>query len=59
VSEPSPLPRDPAGKDAHRRFKEAVLALSDEPTPLNLLNYLKASRELDAALPRIRSNTAA
>jgi hypothetical protein len=36
-----------------------VLALSDEPTALNLLNYLKASRELDAALPRIRSNTAA
>jgi hypothetical protein len=60
VSEPSPIRREPVRKrDAHVRFKEAVLALSDEPTALNLLNYLKASRELDAALPRIRSNTAA
>jgi hypothetical protein len=59
VNEPSSLPRDPVRGDAHARFKEAVLALSDEPTARNLLNYLKASRELDAALPRIRSNTAA
>jgi hypothetical protein len=59
VSEPTSLPRAPVREDAHARFKEAVLALSDEPTPLNLLNYLKASRELEAALPRVRSNTAA
>ena len=59
MSQSSELPPDPSRVDAHARFKEAVLALSDEPTALNLLNYLKASRELDAALPRIRSNTAA
>jgi hypothetical protein len=56
---PSPRPRDSARENAHARFKQAVLALSDEPTPLNLLRYLKASRELDAAPPRISSKTAA
>jgi hypothetical protein len=59
MTRPSPRPRDPAGKDAHARFKEAVIALSDEPTALNLLRYLQASRELDAARPRVSSKTAA
>jgi hypothetical protein len=36
-----------------------VLALSDEPTASNLVRYLQASRALEAALPRIASNTAA
>jgi hypothetical protein len=59
VNQSSELPSDPSRVDAHARFKEAVLALSDEPTALNLLNYLKASRELDAALRRVRSENAA
>jgi hypothetical protein len=29
------------------RFGEALLDFSDEPTPRNLVRYLKASRELD------------
>jgi hypothetical protein len=36
-----------------------VLALSDEPTAPNLLRYLRASRELEAALARIPSKNAA
>jgi hypothetical protein len=59
VTDPSPRPRDPAREEAHARFKEAVRALSDAPTAPNLVRYLRASRELDAALPRISSKTAA
>jgi hypothetical protein len=59
LNAPSPRPRDPARENAHARFKKAVLALSDEPTALNLLRYLQASRELDAEPPRISSKTAA
>jgi hypothetical protein len=59
MTEPSPRPRDPAREDAHARFKAAVLALSDEPTALNLRRYLQASRALEAAAPRISSKTAA
>jgi hypothetical protein len=32
---------------AYVRFGEALLDFSDEPTPRNLVRYLKASRELD------------
>ena len=56
---PSPRPRDSARENAYARFKQAVLALSDEPTALNLLRYLQASRALDAAEPRGQSKTAA
>jgi hypothetical protein len=59
VTGASPSPRDPARDDAFVRFREAVLALSDEPTAPNLLRYLRASRELDAALRRIPSKSAA
>jgi hypothetical protein len=59
LTDPTPLPRDPARGDAHARFKEAVLALSDEPTPTNLLRYLQASRVLEAARPRMSSKNAA
>jgi hypothetical protein len=55
---PAPPPRDPARENAHARFKAAVLALSDEPTALNLLRYLQASRALEAA-ERVHSKTAA
>jgi hypothetical protein len=56
---PAPLRRDPAREVAHARFKEAVLALSDAPTASNLLRYLRASRELEAALARVGSENAA
>ena len=56
---PSPRPRDSARENAHARFKQAVLALSDEPTALNLLRYLQASRALEAAERRVQSKTAA
>jgi hypothetical protein len=56
---PSPRPRDSARENAHARFKQAVLALSDEPTALNLLRYLEASRALEAAERRVQSKTAA
>jgi hypothetical protein len=56
---PSPRPRDSARENAHARFKQAVLALSDEPTALNLLRYLQASRALETAEPRGQSKTAA
>jgi hypothetical protein len=56
---PSPRPYDPARESARARFREAVLALSDEPTAANLHRYLRASRELEAALARVTSKTAA
>ena len=56
---PSPCPRDSARENAQARFKQAVLALSDEPTALNLLRYLQASRALEAAERRVQSKTAA
>jgi hypothetical protein len=56
---PSPRPRDSARENAQARFKQAVLALSDEPTALNLFRYLQASRALEAAERRVQSKTAA
>jgi hypothetical protein len=47
---------DAASNDDSRRrlrlFREAVLELSDEPTPRNLRRYLAASRLLDAGAAR-------
>jgi hypothetical protein len=36
---------------AHAAFREAVLDLSDEPTPMNVLRYLAASRTLTRTAP--------
>ena len=36
---------------AYAEFREALLDLSDEPTPVNVERYLDASRALDAAAP--------
>ena len=52
-----PRPKPPAV----RRFVEAVLALSDEPAPLNVKGYLVASRALEdsRSIPTPRSKRAA
>jgi hypothetical protein len=36
-------------KPAYAAFREAVLDLSDEPSPINVQRYLAASRSLDRA----------
>jgi hypothetical protein len=39
--------RNSVHRVAYRRFEQALLDFSDEPSPLNALRYVKASRVLD------------
>jgi hypothetical protein len=39
--------RNPVHRVVYRRFERALLDFSDEPTPLNALRYVTASRALD------------
>ena len=38
---------DPEQRHAFARFREAITAFSDDPSPDNLVRYLAASRALD------------
>jgi hypothetical protein len=42
----------PSQRRAFREFTEAVLALSDDPGPVNLERYLAASRALEESYGR-------
>jgi hypothetical protein len=49
----------PRNRAEQRRFRDAVLAFSDDPTPSNLVRYLAASRALEGRARRRKAPAAA